>query len=205
MAGLLRAYNSALVRRPYATGMVSAAVLFGAGDVLAQQGIEKKGANHDPAPIRSCERSGYPHTVVRTVTRAEGLIFAPLITRVYGGIDRIRFSSKVTTTVARVAVDQFVLTPCVLSLFFTCQSLLEGKGFGEAKRRIETSWWPTIQRNWSLWIPVQAINFSIVPLHYRLLVVNFTSLFWNAYLSYANAQQGTPAEAAIKDVMGEVA
>lgn len=26
-----------------------------------------------------------------------GLIFAPLITRVYGGIDRIRFSSKVTS------------------------------------------------------------------------------------------------------------
>ncbi|GAA5974015.1 hypothetical protein JCM8115_005987 [Rhodotorula mucilaginosa] len=192
MAGLLRAYNSALVRRPYATGMVSAAVLFGAGDVLAQQGIEKKGANHDI--MRTVRLSAYG-----------GLIFAPLITRVYGGIDRIRFSSKVTTTVARVAVDQFVLTPCVLSLFFTCQSLLEGKGFGEAKRRIETSWWPTIQRNWSLWIPVQAINFSIVPLHYRLLVVNFTSLFWNAYLSYANAQQGTPAEAAIKDVMGEVA
>lgn len=65
-------------------------------------------------------------------------------------------------------MDQFVLTPCVLSLFFTCQSLLEGKGFTEAKRRIETSWWPTIQRNWSLWIPVQAVNFSVVPLQYRV-------------------------------------
>ncbi|GAA5861613.1 hypothetical protein JCM3774_002646 [Rhodotorula dairenensis] len=191
MSGLLRAYNSALVRRPYATGMVSAAFLFGAGDVLAQQGIEKKGTNHDI--MRTVRLSAYG-----------GLIFAPLITRVYGGIDRIRFSSKITTTVARVAVDQFVLTPCVLSLFFTCQSLLEGKGFTEAKRRIETSWWPTIQRNWSLWIPVQAVNFSVVPLQYRLLVVNVTSLFWNAYLSYANAQS-VPAEAAIKDVMGEVA
>lgn len=93
----------------------------------------------------------------------------------YGYIDRIRFQSKVASacpplslrrssnremspltplgpslaaTVARVGVDQFVLTPCVLTLFFTAQSLLEGKGFGEAKRRIETSWWPTIQANW---------------------------------------------------------
>lgn len=55
---------------------------------------------------------------------------------------------RTAATVARVGVDQFVLTPCVLTLFFTCQSLLEGKGFGEARRRIETSWWPTIQANW---------------------------------------------------------
>lgn len=55
---------------------------------------------------------------------------------------------SLAATVARVGVDQFVLTPCVLTLFFTAQSLLEGKGFGEAKRRIETSWWPTIQANW---------------------------------------------------------
>ena len=73
-----------------------AAVLFGAGDVLAQQGIEKKGANHDVrsqiqrtlhllrimsltlqlAPSRSCGRSGYPHTVVRIVTHARGCTFS---------------------------------------------------------------------------------------------------------------------------------
>ncbi|BGP55356.1 Protein required for ethanol metabolism [Rhodotorula sphaerocarpa] len=169
--------------------MVSAAVLFGAGDSLAQQGIEKKGMNHDI--MRTVRLSAYG-----------GLIFAPLITRVYGNLDRIRFQSKVATTAARVAVDQFVLTPCVLTIFFTAQSLLELKGFGEAQRRIRENWWPTLQRNWGVWIPVQAINFSIVPVHLRLLTVNFVSLFWNAYLSYANAQS-TPPEA--KDAMGEVA
>lgn len=55
-----------------------------------------------------------------------------------------------TATVARVGVDQFVLTPCVLTLFFTCQSLLEGKGFSEARNRIENKWWPTIQKNWGV-------------------------------------------------------
>ncbi|BGP07854.1 Protein required for ethanol metabolism [Rhodotorula toruloides] len=190
MANLLWAYNSALMRRPYATGMASAAFLFGAGDVLAQQGIEKRGADHDY--MRTLRLAGYG-----------GLIFAPLITRVYGGIERIRFQSKVATTVARVGVDQFVLTPCVLTLFFTCQSLLEGKGFSEARNRIENKWWPTIQKNWGTWIPVQLINFSVVPLHLRLLVVNVVSLFWNAYLSYANAQ-GAPKDH-VKEIMGEVA
>ncbi|TNY17046.1 hypothetical protein DMC30DRAFT_420165 [Rhodotorula diobovata] len=191
MAGVLRAYNASLLRRPYATGMVSAGFLFGAGDVLAQQGIEKRGRDHDY--MRTLRLAGYG-----------GLIFAPLITRVYGYIDRIRFQSKVATTVARVGVDQFVLTPCVLTLFFTCQSLLEGKGFGEARRRIETSWWPTIQANWGTWIPVQTLNFSVVPPHLRLLTVNVVSLFWNAYLSYANAQ-AAPAKDKVKEVMGAAA
>lgn len=75
-------------------------------------------------------------------------------------------------------MDQFVLTPCVLTIFFTAQSLLELKGFGEAQRRIRENWWPTLQRNWGVWIPVQAINFSIVPVHLRLLTVNFVSLLY---------------------------
>ncbi|GAA6049665.1 hypothetical protein JCM3770_005060 [Rhodotorula araucariae] len=192
MASILRAYNLSLLRRPYATGMVSAGFLFGAGDVLAQQGIEKRGKDHDY--LRTLRLASYG-----------GLIFAPLITRVYGYIDRIRFQSKIATTLARVGVDQFVLTPCVLTLFFTCQSLLELKGFGEAKRRIESSWWPTIQTNWSVWIPVQGLNFSVVPPHLRLLTVNVVSLFWNAYLSYANAQAAPAKDTQLKEVLGTVA
>lgn len=64
MSFLLRAYNSSLARRPLATQMATAgtlpgmirfgresecdvAFLFGSGDVLAQQAIERKGAKHD--------------------------------------------------------------------------------------------------------------------------------------------------------------
>lgn len=35
------------MRRPMATQSVTAAVLFGAGDIVAQQAIEGKGKNHD--------------------------------------------------------------------------------------------------------------------------------------------------------------
>lgn len=69
---------------------------------------------------------------------------------------------------------------------------------------METSFFPTLTTNWSVWIPVQAVNFSIVPIHLRLLSVNVVSLFWNAYLSYANAKSASP-EPEIKQAMGEVA
>ncbi|GAA5908241.1 hypothetical protein JCM6882_006779 [Rhodosporidiobolus microsporus] len=191
MATLLRAYQSSLIRRPYIAGSATAAVLFGAGDVLAQQGIEKRGSKHDY--MRTLRLSAYG-----------GLIFAPIVTRFYGVLEGIKFKSTITTTAARVALDQFALTPCMVALFFSAQTFLEGKGVSEAKSRLESSWWPTLQRNWGVWIPVQALNFSLVPPHMRLVTVNVVSLFWNAYLSYANGQV-KPADKEIKEAMGTAA
>jgi hypothetical protein len=64
MASLLRAYkyvnipsfyatvyhnvdSLALLRRPYLASCTTAAILFGVGDVIAQQAIEKRGKQHD--------------------------------------------------------------------------------------------------------------------------------------------------------------
>jgi hypothetical protein len=44
---LKRFCSAALIRRPMVTQSVTAAVLFGAGDIVAQQAIEGKGKNHD--------------------------------------------------------------------------------------------------------------------------------------------------------------
>jgi hypothetical protein len=40
-------FSSSLLRRPMMTQCITAAVLFGAGDILAQQAVEGKGRKHD--------------------------------------------------------------------------------------------------------------------------------------------------------------
>ena len=40
-------FSSSLLRRPMMTQCITAAVLFGTGDILAQQAVEGKGRNHD--------------------------------------------------------------------------------------------------------------------------------------------------------------
>lgn len=45
-----RARSTALIRKPLVTQCATSFVLFGTGDVLAQQAFEKKGANHDVRP-----------------------------------------------------------------------------------------------------------------------------------------------------------
>jgi len=180
MASILRAYNSALVRKPRSTGMASAAVLFGAGDILAQQGVEKKGwRNHD---------------VIRTTRLAfyGGVIFAPILMPWFKVLDRIQYKSKVLTTVTRVAADQFIAAPCLVGLFFASMSVLEGRP-QDITNRLKEKWQPTIFKNWMVFIPTQAVNMSIVPPPLRLLVVNVVSLFWNTYLSWANSAAAPPA------------
>lgn len=81
---MLRAYNNALIRRPYTTQAATAAVLFGLGDALAQQGIEKKGKDHD-------------FTRTLRLVCYGGLFLAPVITKWYTLLERIKLSSRTTS------------------------------------------------------------------------------------------------------------
>lgn len=49
-----------------------------------------------------------------------------------------------------MGLDQFVLTPGMVALFFTSMSLLEGKGLQGGREKIAQAWWPTLQKNWML-------------------------------------------------------
>lgn len=61
----------------------------------------------------------------------------------------LRLMQKLISDIlTRVTLDQFVLTPVMVGAFFTSQALLEGKGLGEAQHRLNTSWEPTLIKNW---------------------------------------------------------
>ena len=51
-------HSASLVRRPMLTQCASSAVMFGVGDILAQQAFEKKGTKHDVRPLPSPPRAG---------------------------------------------------------------------------------------------------------------------------------------------------
>ncbi len=43
---------------------------------------------------------------------------------------------------------------------------------------------PTMLNLWSVWVPVQAINLTLVPLHNRVLVVNIVGVGWSMFMSW---------------------
>ncbi|KAK7693273.1 hypothetical protein QCA50_002840 [Cerrena zonata] len=182
MASFLRAFNASLVRRPMLTQCATSLTLFAAGDVVAQQLIEKKGFDkHDFA--RTARLGFYG-----------GALFGPLVTKWFQLLNRLKFSSPTKAVAYRVYLDQFVFTPGVVAFFFGSMTLLEGKSFGDASDKIQEAYVPTLIRNWGVFIPTQVINFAFVPHHLRFVVVGVVSLFWNTYLSSVNAQKQTGEE-----------
>lgn len=80
--------------------------------------------------------------------------------------------------------DQSVGAVCVLVLFFGYIDLISGKTFTEMNELMKLKMWPSLVDTWKVWPILQAINFSIIPIHLRVLFVYFFSIFYNAYLSY---------------------
>ncbi|EPQ61353.1 hypothetical protein GLOTRDRAFT_135830 [Gloeophyllum trabeum ATCC 11539] len=183
MASLLKAYNALLIRRPMAAQCATAALLFGAGDVLAQQAIERRGRRHDF--VRTARLSFYG-----------GALFGPVITKWFTLLNRLQFASPTRGIVYKVWLDQAIASPAVVAYFFTSMTLLEGKPLYEVGERLGDAYVPTLLRNWCVFVPAQALNFAVVPAHMRFVFVSVVSLFWNTYLSAVNAQTKAREEGA---------
>ncbi|KAK5123400.1 Protein required for ethanol metabolism [Meristemomyces frigidus] len=146
---------------------------------MAQQLIEKKGFS--------------AHELARTGRMAlyGGCVFGPAATTWFGFLQkRIRIpGSPNLEIVARVAADQCVFASTNLFVFLSSMAIMEGT---DPKRKLETTYFEALKKNWMVWPVVQFTNFKFVPLEHRVLVVNVISLGWNCYLSFLNSQPSGP-------------
>ncbi|KAJ5698082.1 hypothetical protein N7462_000087 [Penicillium macrosclerotiorum] len=170
---MLRWYQSKLAKNPILTASITSAVLFGSGDVLAQQAVDRKGLEK--------------HDFARTGRMAlyGGAIFGPAATTWYGILQRhVVLRGTKATTVARVAADQVVFAPIQLTCFLSSMAILEGT---DPLEKLQNAWIPSYRANLMVWPFVQGVNFTFVPLELRVLVVNVVSLGWNCFLSLLNS------------------
>ncbi len=102
-------------------------------------------------------------------------IFGPAATTWFAFLARrINFPSRPNLTIAaRVLTDQTVFASANLGCFLTSMAVMEGS---DPKKKLESTYWTALQKNWMLWPAVQAVNFKLVPLEHRVLVVNIVSL-----------------------------
>ena len=101
-------------------------------------------------------------------------VFGPGATKWYQLLQsRVAFKSKPGTLVARLAADQFIFAPVNLTLFLSYMAYFEGVSI---KKKLQDKYWEILRINWSVWPLVQGVNFTLVPLQHRVLVVNVVSL-----------------------------
>lgn len=130
---------------------------------MAQQLVEKKGIkNHDLA------RTG------RMVFYG-GCIFGPAAVKWFGFLQKkIVIPGKPNLQiVARVLTDQTVFASTNLFCFLSTMAILEGT---DPQKKLESTYFNALSKNWMVWPIVQFTNFKFVPLPHQVLFVNFISL-----------------------------
>ncbi|KAK0549809.1 Protein required for ethanol metabolism [Tilletia horrida] len=152
------------------------AFTFGLGDVIAQQFVERRGTKHD---------------LLRTTRLAfyGGVIFSPYLLQWFKVLDKIQFKNRIATITTRVAVDQTISAPIIVTMFLSSTTLLAGGSTTDVKEKLRQSWWSTVKTGWLVWVPTQTINISVVPQDYRLIFLSTVALCWNVFLSVVSANK----------------
>ena len=152
----------------------STGTLLGAGDFIAQQYVEK-------VPLLS-------HDVVRTARMAMvgTVVIGPIFHVWYKTLDR-RFARKSPgNAIKKMTVDQSILAPVFLILFYGAVGIVERRTLREISDKIYEEFYPNMVVNYKIWPAIQFMNFYLFPAHLRVLVVNVASLFWNTYLAWTS-------------------
>ncbi|KAJ1661396.1 hypothetical protein GGF38_003662 [Coemansia sp. RSA 25] len=178
-------------KQPLLTLAVTNGTLGGVGDLLAQA-IEHHNKKDD-------ER--FKWNIPRTLRFvAWGALCAPVFHKWYMFINsRFPLQSVLVEgkrsfalgLAKRVATDQLVFAPMGIAGFFVAMNFMEGRNWESARIRLREYYLPTMAANYAVWPLVQTVNFGFVPTLYRVPFCSIVSIFWNAFISWANAQSAS--------------
>ncbi|CAG7784962.1 unnamed protein product [Allacma fusca] len=88
--------------------------------------------------------------------------------------------------VKKCLIDQFLMTPNILVMFYVGMSLLESREdiFAELIEKFV----PTFITSSCFWIPIQATNFTFIPAQYRIVYIAVCTLIWVNILCWFKRQ-----------------
>ncbi|KAF6321456.1 mitochondrial inner membrane protein MPV17 [Rhinolophus ferrumequinum] len=184
---LWRAYQRALTAHPWKVQVLTAAPpgrcsdntcvpctgsLMGLGDVISQQLVERRGLRE--------------HQAGRTLTMVcLGCGFVgPVVGGWYRVLDRLVPGTAKVDALKKMLLDQGGFAPCFLGCFLPLVGTLNGLSAQDNWAKLRRDYPDALVTNYYLWPAVQLANFYLVPLHYRLAVVQCVAVVWNSYLSW---------------------
>ncbi|KAH8303844.1 hypothetical protein KR018_011624, partial [Drosophila ironensis] len=91
-------------------------------------------------------------------------------------------SSKVVFR--KMAIDQLIMSPSYILMFFYITSLLEGATIKESNAEISKKFWWTWMMDWCFWPGLQYLNFKYLRATYRVIFVNVSNCVYVVLLSY---------------------
>ncbi|CDW91795.1 mpv17 pmp22 family protein [Stylonychia lemnae] len=167
-------YNYHLSTRPLVTKMITSGAIGAFGDLLCQtfENRTKKEKSYNLQRTKSFFLTGT-------------FFIAPLLHLSYS-IVLPRLVPELTTVgaIKKLALDQLVFAPVVVTMFYPVINFIEGKPFQQSIEDLKNKFIPTMITNYKIWPLANFINFTFIPIQYQVLWANMISLLFNACLSF---------------------
>ncbi|XP_043271255.1 mpv17-like protein isoform X2 [Venturia canescens] len=128
------------------------------------------------------EKLPYDWMIMARYASLGTLVYSPIFYYWYKWLDRIFRGTTMKIIMVKLFADQFILTPPLLVLFFISMSCLEGRK--DITRECRMKFVKTFQTSCLYWIPVQFVNFLLIPPALRVLYVSVAAFCWVNILCY---------------------
>ena len=188
-------YNRALLESPYKTKMATAGFAFFVADVICQRFIEhKKGNDYS---INRTLRQSFVGTFVSGPSLHVGhTMIIPNITKYFA------------TRPAKVLVSMLI-SETMFNLYFACTLLfcfefIRTMSVDSSLKEVELKVWSAFWNSMKFWPFVNIVSFSVVPVHFRPLFINFFSIIWQTYLSYVSNNKPVDLSALVVEAEKEI-
>lgn len=175
LARLWRSYETQLERRPIATQSVTSALLWGAGDLLAQRFADKEARSVD---------------VRRTALTAVfgGSLIGPCGHVWYSQLDKLALlfgpTGSARFLLAKIMADSTLWNVFYMSAFFLWGEVVIDKGnLKSFAAQMQEEFVPTYLAEVAAWPPIMAAIFTRLPTSHHLLAVNLITVLDVAFLA----------------------
>lgn len=123
-----------------------------------------------------------------------GSVFsAPSFHVLYGYLETVLpTNARKINVLAHLVVDQLIAAPLWLVGFFPLLNVCEGVLDKDILiRSFERDYIPALKATWMVFPLIQALNFSVVPMNMRVLVLNIVDVFYTTILSFISHRPPT--------------
>ncbi|XP_023334090.1 mpv17-like protein [Eurytemora carolleeae] len=167
MAGLVGRVKHIFGSRPLLANCVVYGTLYSGSEFIQQTLLRK---------VFPEQKSDYDFANIARYGVLGTFVFPNILFRWYKWLDKRFVGTSLSIIGQKMLLDQFVISPPILAIFYTGMSIMEGKPdiFTECREKLV----PTFQSSCMFWMPAQAINFLILPNQFRVVYVATCSLLW---------------------------
>lgn len=194
-AGVISKYDALASSHPHlATSLVSLST-YTAAELVRVRLVSSSIASKQPPPIDSVVRGGGGLHLRQGLTGVllMGLLgFAlhgPWICFWFQCLETIFPRRNPCDIASKIVLDQAIGCPIYYVLLGMATGLAEGYGIAGTIHRVRKDMWKAVRLSWMAWPLLHVINFSLVPLARRKLLIQAGGLAWAIFLCKLTAKQ----------------